>query len=410
VRIHGAFAVGLGAFAAAWATSSPAWGSPAGSSDESLRAQPLRSQTNVTLTFDPSAADLPKEDIRTAVARELERRPTDEPLVGGELAVGVEGNHLVVRFRSADGYTERLLPLPEDRAQVPLLLALLASTLTHDQRAGVRPAAPPPERAREAPAVKPAAPSYKHHYLGLHVAQDILFVGGDHICDPQLGVPSDNFACFYAGTEEPFFHRPAPSSDSIRTGPALATTRVLLSYDLAPWSVFSFGVRAGFALRGGPPGGMGPADPSVTQPVPAHMPGQGGTAFLPYHLELRASYWFVPLTNPGWHAYAGLGAGIAQIDAKVHHYVVDCEDVAQAAGGTTDAYDACVNQDAGAGTVPPTPLDAWRKAGQVFAAVHAGGRVNLVGELAAELTVNVMFMSPWNDIALEPSLGLVMGL
>jgi hypothetical protein len=358
---------------------------------------------------------LPQEEIRAAVARELEHRRLDAAPVAGELTVGIEADHLIARFRSADGYTERLLPLPEDRTQVPLLLALLASTLASDQVAALRRVTPPvPERPPPAATARRApAASYKHHYLGLHVAQDVAFVGGSNLCDPYAGAPNENYACFYAGTEDPFFHRPAPSTDSIDKGAALATTRVLVSYDLAPWSVVSFGLRAGLAFRGGPPAGMAPADTGVVDApftIPAHSSGQGGTAFFPYHFELRASYWFLPLTNPTWRAYAGAGVGLAQVDAKVRHGVVDCEDVGQAAGGSADAYAACVSSNAGATTVPTTELDAWKKEGQAFAALHAGGTLTLVGDLAAELNVNVMFMSPWGGVVLEPSLGVVMGL
>jgi hypothetical protein len=170
----------------------------------------------VRVSFEPSAAALPQEEIRAAVGRELERRPNNEPIVAGELSVAIEGEHLILRFRSREGYTERLLPLPEDRTQIPLLLALLASNLARDQRVDVRAAEPPAPRAQPdapRPAPEPARPAYKRHHFGIHVAQDVTFVGGTNVCDPYTNVAP--YSCFYEGTDEPFFHRPAPDTDSI---------------------------------------------------------------------------------------------------------------------------------------------------------------------------------------------------
>ena len=423
MRIHRGLAGALVASAVVLTASSPAWGSPEGSSDEGLGALAPDPYMPIVVRFDASAASLPEDAIRAAIERELERRPSDERLVAGELEIALEGEHVVMRFRSREGYTERLLPLPEDRSQVPLLLALVASNLARDQRLRERPESPPRAATKPTPRPTPTPkPSYKVHHLGLHVAQDILLVGGHNVCDPTRGDLNDNYACFYEGTKQPFFHTPDPNTDSVSNGAALATTRLLLSYELAPWPVFSFGMRIGYAFRGGPPAGMGPAEPvdpagTVLYSVPADVQVSGGTAFIPLHIEMRASYWFAPLTNARVRGFIGAGFGLAQIDAKVKHPVIDCDAVAGAAAAAdpsdTDgaqAYEACIQNGANPRGVPPTALDAWKKVGQGFAALHAGGTVTLVGDLAAELNLNVMTMFPARGFALEPSLGLVMGL
>lgn len=428
MRIQSGLAACLPVLLVALAASCPAWGSPDGSSGEGLSALPPPPYTPIVVRFDASAASLPQDQIRVAIERELEHRPSNERLVAGELEIALEGNHVVARFRSPDGYTERVLPLPGDRSEVPLLLALLASNLARDQRAGVRTASVPPVEPKQAPTPKPAppaqrahAPSYKVHHFGLHLAQDILFVGGENVCDPTRGPADGNYACFYEGTEQPFFHTPDPSTDSIPHGLALATTRLLFSYDLAPWPMLSFGVRVGYAFRGGPPAGMTTAQglyaPGTRYSIPADAPASGGTAFIPAHVELRASYWLAPLTNATWRGFIGAGLGLAQIDAKVRHAVIDCDAVADAAASFdpsdadgSRAYQACVNEGADPFGVGPTLIDAWKKTGQAFVALHAGGTLTLIGDLAAELNVNAMFMFPGRGLALEPSLGLVMGL
>jgi hypothetical protein len=200
----------------------------------------------------------------------------------------------------------------------------------------------------------------------------------------------------------------------------LATTRLLFSYDFAPSPVFSLGVRAGFAFRGGPPAGMTTGDaPPVEgiETVPAHTPGSGGTPFRPFHFELRGNYWFAPLTNPRWRGYLGAGFGVAQVDAKVVHPVTDCHDVAAAAAASdpndpdgANAYAMCISIGHETVGAPTTVLDAWKKVGRGFAALHAGGTVTLVGDLSVEVDVNLMYMFPTYGLVVEPSLGLVMGL
>jgi hypothetical protein len=408
VRFHRLFAGALTALAVSLAARSAA-AQPAGPAQPELAPfpdgsgsapTPKNPSTGVYVSFADSAASLPQDDIRTAVTRELEHRPDDGSTVTGELNVSVEGDHIIVRFRGAQAYTERVLPLPEERAQIPVMLALLAGNLARDQRAAVRPEpaalAAPVAPKPPAPRVPPTPP-YARHYLGLHLAQDFMFVGGQNLCDPMLNELNQSYACFYAGTSNPFFHTPNPSTDSVASTLAVATTRVLLSYDFALSARFTLGLRAGFAFRGGPPAGQNP-----------NLPGSG-VPFFPGHLEARASYWFVPLTNRPWGAFIGVGGGLAQLDAKVSHSVVDCETVPDAMPEDPDeasAYHICA-----AGTPvngqTTTELDAWKKAGQGFVAVHGGAMLHLSEHIAATLDLNVLFMTPASGVAFEPAVGMV---
>jgi len=195
------------AFAAAVAILAVAFGA--------LGAEPLA----ISVTFADSADNLPQDEIRAAVARELEHRPTESVPISGELEIAVQGQQLFVRFHGARGYTGRVLPLPEERSQIPVILALAAGNLVRDQAAAVHaelPTEPAPkpvtaeDRAQDAallsPAVlKPPPPAYGRHYFGLHFAQDFTVVSGENVCDASTG-PDHGFYCFYPDSDRAFDH------------------------------------------------------------------------------------------------------------------------------------------------------------------------------------------------------------
>jgi hypothetical protein len=279
-----------------------------------------------------------------------------------------------------------------------------------------------PNRGGSSQSAASAAPgSFKKNWIGLHVAQDIAFVGGYNVCDPKLGQQSDNYACFYQGTtNQPFFHTPYPLRDGIDTGAVLATTRILLSYDRAFTRNLTIGGRVGFAFGGGPPAGMQPPT-GVTNP-PAHQIGTGGTPFLPVHIEVRGQFWFLPLTAKVFRAYAMLGGGMAQVDAKVLINEYDCQDAGtnpahpeentpygpqmwnaynQCRSGKTTYYNINYHQ--------PVPVDGWKKMGQGFIEGGAGGQLAIGQKMAVTLEAKLMYMIPATGVVIEPELGLSYG-
>src|SRR5512142_2667523 len=107
---------------------------------------------------------------------------------------------------------------------------------------------------------------------------------------------------------------------TVNQGAALATLRFLLSLDYALTPNITVGGRAGYAARGGPP------SIKYTDGVP-----QKSTSFFPFHVEVRAAYWFRPLSMPGLHPYIHIGGGMAQVDGKVPVSVFKCQDAAHTA-------------------------------------------------------------------------------
>jgi hypothetical protein len=266
-----------------------------------------------------------------------------------------------------------------------------------------------------------AVAAYKKHWLGLHVAQDFAIVGGSNVCDANLGQKSDNYACFYEGTtDEPFWHTPFPYKDGITTGSAIATTRILLSYDFAINPRITIGGRAGFAFGGGPPAGQTPSGEysgsSNLNQIPDHWKGEGGTPFLPVHVEARGTFWFLPLNAKLFRAYAALGGGMAQVDARVSIPERDCADTLPGMDPVWDesngTYDECRKGESSFDwrELKETKIDAWKKMGQGFATVAVGGMLAFKDNMGVQLNFNLMYMLPATGIVMEPSLGFVMGL
>jgi hypothetical protein len=454
-KFRGSFAPGLGALLVAFSVQSAA-AEPANepANDVAPGATNPPNQKRIwelSVVLQPSAAHLPEGEIRHAIARELNvpvGGPTD--VATRTLSIALEANHLVVRFQTPDGTTERLLPFTDDREQLVTMLALLAGNLARDQRpllsakAGPSPPpnpAPPPAQPPRPPTPivwEPPPPTrvapFRQHLVGFHLAQDIAFVGGDNVCDPKLGQATENYACFYRDTtDEPFFHTPYPLRDGTTEGVAFATTRVLASYDYALAAYLSVGGRVGFAFGGGPPAGQQPAG-EVRNP-PAHAKGTGGAAFMPWHLELRGAFWFLPQTEKYLRAFVLVGAGLAQVDAKVEILEYDCEDAGLLPDGTPNPeepygspgpggtfvadpngmspYDQCRSGQKTFYKVKnhdPVPVDAWKKLGQAFVEAGLGAVLTVAPNVGISLEGKLLYLLPSNGIVVQPALGVVVGL
>jgi len=252
-----------------------------------------------------------------------------------------------------------------------------------------------------------AGPSerYRKNWVGLHIAQDLTFVGGTDICT-QASQADDSFACYYGGSRSgAYVDEPYPGTDT-SSSLVFATTRVLLSYDRALTANWLAGVRVGYAFGGGPPSARDviyDSEGRIVQVV------DEGIAFLPYHLEARISHWFGSgVAKPGARFYVHAGGGLAQVDAKVETPVKDCglyaprgsPEYAACAGGQIPASDPALRE---------VKLDAWKKLGKVFGTVGGGAVYAFSEGLGLQLNLNAMLTLPATGLVLEPSLGLIAG-
>lgn len=214
---------------------------------------------------------------------------------------------------------------------------------------------------------KEAAGPFKKNWIGLHVAQDFAMVSGTDVCSPQN--VDQNFVCFEAGRTDVQFvgiETVEGAGGNIPSGTALATTRILASYERAFGENITLGARLGYAFNGGPK-------------------ALGGTPFLPLHAEARASFYFLGLTK-AFRPYVHVGGGVAQVDTKVADVQV---------------------QRVGSSEVEV--VDAWKKMGQSFVTGGAGIAFGFTENIAAKLNFNFVYLLPDSGVSLQPSLGLAYG-
>ena len=246
--------------------------------------------------------------------------------------------------------------------------------------------------------------SYKKNWLGLHFAQDIAIIGGSDVCSGPSRA-ENGYACYEAGSSTvPYNGDPYPGA-GIATGTVLATRRLLLSFDRALTPNITLGARVGLAIGGGPPAGKGPDAENRPRDQNNNPITSAGTAFLPFHGELRLAYWFGKgvLGKKGFRPYIHVGGGVAQVDAKVKVTVQDCPP------GLPDLqYNACVLGKSSSGSVTKE-LDAWRKMGQGFITAGGGAVYAIKENFGVQLNFNFMYMLPTSGPVLQPSLGVVYG-
>jgi len=258
--------------------------------------------------------------------------------------------------------------------------------------------------------VATSAGPYKKNWFGLHFGLDVAVIGGSNVCGSGGG-----YECYYAGTRDQPYGGPPYPGTGIATGTALATQRVLISYDRGFTPNITGGVRLGYAFGGGPPAITG-FDPTTGQPT-------GKINFLPFHAEGRITYWIGrgALGKKGVRPYVFAGGGMAQVDAKVQVTVYDCGkknamnmtvdgsgnviDGKACAAGTTGAANS-VNQ----ASLAQPKMDAWKKLGQGFVAAGGGIVYAIKEQFGIQANVNLMYMLGSSGPVLEPSLGVIYGL
>jgi hypothetical protein len=173
------------------------------------------------------------------------------------------------------------------------------------------------------------------NWLSLSFQQDFLrYEQTNGVCS---GAPQ--FQCFLAG--QSFQNPPDPifagSGNQVQSGMGLATKRVLVGYDRVLGQNITLGARVGFVFGGSP------------------KPTRGdGAGLLPFHAEVRGSYWFgdAPFAKEGLRGYVGLALGLGEVDGHV----------------TVEYYADQAGHDANA----KGKLDAWRQTGKIFGGVHGG--------------------------------------
>lgn len=250
---------------------------------------------------------------------------------------------------------------------------------------------------------------YKKNWLGVHFGMDIAVIGGSNVCAENGG-----YECYEAGSDKYAYGGPPYPGTGVATGTVLATKRVLVSYDRAFTSNFMAGLRLGYAFGGGPPA------------VSAFKVDQNGNAirdaegrvvpdskinFLPFHAELRLSYWFSrgALAKKGVRPYIFATGGMAQVDAKVKVSVYDCAKPTKSGAPAPSDCSTGGNQTVRS-DLQTTQIDAWKKLGQGFVGAGGGVVYAFKENMGVQANVNLMYMLGSSGAVIEPSLGMVFGL
>ncbi len=201
----------------------------------------------------------------------------------------------------------------------------------------------------------------------------LMFSAQNEVCSQ-----SDEYTCFWSdGT----LYEPTPQPDAgnqINGGLGPATMRALVGYDRVLFDGLAVGARVGYAFGGGP-----------TKP--------GGSAFFPYHGEVRGAWWF--LDDPfrrGIRVYAMLSGGMMQVDGKVVVVVRHPLDV-----------DRTYPNEVGGDDVM---LEAWTKKGLFFAAVGGGAMIAITPSLGPYLEVKVGQLFPASGTFVGLQGGLTFGM
>jgi hypothetical protein len=228
--------------------------------------------------------------------------------------------------------------------------------------------------------------------FGLHFGPDLWFATATKQVCGDASLRDENYSCYNSGYRQLFrstagmlSNMPVAdpgSGGNTDAGFRLATLRLLLSGEYAVTHNLTIGGRLGWAFNGGP---------RAIHYYAGTYPSQGAR-FLPVHVEARGAWWFRSLAKPGFHPYAAVGAGLAEVDGKIP-VTVRKTPTAATPGNPTERK-----------------LDAWRKMGLGFGTAALGALHTFGKHHGIQLNVNLMYMLPWTGLVLEPTLGYVYSL
>lgn len=224
-------------------------------------------------------------------------------------------------------------------------------------------------------ASRPATESAALVRASVALEQDFGMVYGSGICDKDSQL-TQGFACFRSnGTQ---YHGTPLRDEGASPGGAFpATTRLLIGIDRVFYDNVALGVRGGVVLAGGGP----------------KPDGRDAPSFLPFHGEVRATYWFgsAPFSKPGLRVGAFIAGGIAEVDTAMRVLVEEDKSrpppVAQLINPSLQT------------------LDAYKKAGTGF--IGGGGALAFSASRSSAFFLNLKLMQlfPSDGTALAPEIG-----
>jgi hypothetical protein len=224
----------------------------------------------------------------------------------------------------------------------------------------------------------------RKNWITLSFAPDVSVVSGADVCTRE-NQDAMHFVCVRQdGTR--YLGKPTiGNADNIRTGPALSTLRVLLTYERVVADNVGLGARIGFAFNGAT---------------------DAGASFLPLHLEGRVAYSIgkKPYDGKGVRPFFFVSGGLAQVDTKVEVQVL--ED-AKACGKVVNGK--CSNNSGERAEPQKQTLSAYKQAGQGFAGGGFGLAYMPVAGFSLNLGIRASATFPVVTFVMAPEAGLSLG-
>jgi hypothetical protein len=272
---------------------------------------------------------------------------------------------------------------------------------------------------------------------------DLLFLTSvDNVCgaaassgnDKKFGTPDDsvdapiNYACFkdtsVAGEtpEGEFLGEPSQNADGsprfnqVEGGGVLAGGRILAGYDRIVYKGLTVGARIGYAFGGTPRIG------DVVERFDACKARGGGfcresgaSNFLPFHGEVRLSYFFlenfIKQTKFLPRPYAYTGVGVGQVNGGVNVGVCDYVDnngqPMQSAGDSRCPSGAQQSPGSSGFSRKREDIKAYQLTGLAFVPLGVGAIFPFHPNVGLSLEVKAMFMLPTFGVVLAPQFGPV---
>ncbi len=230
-------------------------------------------------------------------------------------------------------------------------------------------------------------------FVGVHFVADFGAVGGSDVCSTQ----DTEFDCSVSQTGQAY-PGPLPGDIALQPGEpgdpypgssiggaAGGTLRVLLSYDRVVLSKLTLGGRIGVAFNAG-------------------SSGTGSSAFLPLHLEARASYWLFGTEHARVQPFIFVAGGMAQVNLHKEITVRDCS-----TQPTRQAFEDCIQAEGNYEEPPPDlpalRLTARRELGRGFGSLGVAAFVPVFGDFGVVPAAQASFMFPVFGFVFQPSLG-----
>lgn len=325
-------------------------------------------------------------------------------------------------FVEALGLDPRIEPNPDilstevsfayEQARKTLHLAAGASTPSKSGRKPARAAKPEPEPDdkpeptdrpdRPDPADKPepepdgppAPPARveepaRKNWVTVTFSPDLALVSGTDVCTAS-SQNDDHYVCLrpdgsrYVGTPT------VGNGDSINSGLALATLRVMLGYDRVVHPNLTLGLRAGFAFNGA---------------------SGGGASFLPVHGEARLGIWpgHDPFVGTGVRPFFVVSGGLAQVDSKVSVQVLEDGQACHALNPASTSS-ACTTPSSDGITEPrQQTLTVFKQNGLGFSSLSFGVQFAPSAKVALHLAARATVTFPVVTAVISPEGGLSVG-